>query len=233
MGSPNHVERLSITPVELLGPLNAVEQRNAPKTLYVTGNLDLVRQGRRVAIVGSREASEPALRRAMRLAHLLAEGGITVVSGLARGIDTAAHRAAIDRGGSTIAVLGTPLDQCTPRSNERLQSEIGAGHLLISQFAIGEPVNKSSFVLRNRTMALVCDASVIVEAGEGSGSLSQGWEALRLGRPLFLMKSVVDNHALAWPRKMLDYGAMVLAEPADLLAALPPALNVQPEDAPF
>ena len=70
-------------------------------------------------------------------------------------------------------------------------------------------------------MALVSDASVIVEASDSSGSLSHGWEALRLGRPLFLMASILDHRDLSWPRTMLDYGAMVLNEPADLLAQLP------------
>lgn len=75
--------------------------------------------------------------------------------------------------------------------------------------------------MRNRTMALLSDASVIVEAGEGSGSLSQAWEALRLGRPLFLMASILERRDLAWPKTMLDYGAMVLKNPSELLARLP------------
>jgi len=75
--------------------------------------------------------------------------------------------------------------------------------------------------MRNRTMALLCDASVIVEAGDGSGSLSQGWEALRLGRPLFLMASILERRDLSWPKTMLDYGAMILKNPSELLARLP------------
>jgi DNA processing protein len=74
-------------------------------------------------------------------------------------------------------------------------------------------------------MALLCDASVIVEAGEGSGSLSQGWEALRLGRPLFLMASILERRDLSWPKTMLDYGAMVLKTPSELLARLPAAVD--------
>ena len=74
---------------------------------------------------------------------------------------------------------------------------------------------------RNRLMALISDASVIVEASDGSGSLSQGWEALRLGRPLFLMASILDHRDLAWPKTMIEYGAMVLRSPEELLAVLP------------
>jgi DNA processing protein len=82
-------------------------------------------------------------------------------------------------------------------------------------------------------MALISNASVIVEAGEGSGSLSQGWEALRLGRPLFLLKSLIEDVALAWPKEMLNYGAMVLSSPEELLAELPPPSERIPHDAPF
>ena len=82
-------------------------------------------------------------------------------------------------------------------------------------------------------MALVSDASVIVEAGEGSGSLSQGWEALRLGRPLFLLRSLVEQTTLHWPAEMLKYGAMVLSDVTDLLAALPAESIRRPVDAPF
>jgi DNA processing protein len=94
-------------------------------------------------------------------------------------------------------------------------------HLVVSQFPEGQPTTRKNFPLRNRTMALVSDASVIVEASDGSGSLSEGWEALRLGRPLFLMASILEQRGLSWPRTMLDYGAMVLKRPEDLLAQLP------------
>jgi DNA processing protein len=233
MTGPLHVTRQAFACVDLLGPLNDVELHNAPARLYVTGYPHLLREFRRVAIVGSRDASELGLRRAQRLAHFLVEHDIAVVSGLARGIDTAAHAASLGGGGRTIGVLGTPLDQCNPRSNEELQARIGAEHLLVSQFPIGQTVQRSHFVLRNRTMALISHASVIVEAAESSGSLSQGWEALRIGRPLFLMRSLVEDTNLAWPRKMIDYGALVLTEPEELLAELPREPRFMAEDAPF
>lgn len=221
-------------PIEdLFGPLNEVESKFAPRLLYARGHDELLRIGRRVSIVGSRQASELGQRRAARLARILSEHGITVVSGLALGIDTAAHRAAIQHGGRTIAVIGTPLDEAYPKENADLQAQIAREHLLVSQFAPSQPVQKQNFILRNRTMALVSDASVIVEAGEGSGSLSQGWEALRLGRPLFLMKNIVEDARLRWPSEMLDYGAYVLSEPEDLLALLPHDRSFAHEDAPF
>jgi DNA processing protein len=197
---------------ELLGPLNEVEKKNAPRELFAAGDVDLIRRGRRVSVVGSRDASREGLGRASKLARLLVGRGVIVVSGLAEGIDTEAHVAAIDAGGRTVAVLGTPLDQVFPAGNRELQQRIMKEHLAISQFAPGSAGGRKCFPMRNRTMALVSDATVIVEAGEGSGTIHQGWEALRLGHPLFLLDSVVRNQGLSWPAEMLAYGAEVLSE---------------------
>lgn len=205
---------------DLLGPLNAVEQKLAPEVLWIAGDMSLMEHHPRVAVVGTRRPSPDGQRRARRLVHMLVDQGAIVVSGLAEGIDTIAHTRAIARGGRTIAVLGTPLDDVFPRSNAGLQAQIAKDHLLVSEFAPGSPVSRGSFPRRNRTMALISDVSVIVEAGESSGTVSQGWEALRLGRPLFLLKSLVDS-GLAWPREMLNYGALVLSRPDDLLEFLP------------
>ena len=206
---------------ELVGPLTDLERLNAPRQLYVAGDRSLLRAIPKVSIVGSRRASEDGLRRAAKLARILAEHRVVVVSGLAEGIDSAAHRSAIDSKGRTIAVIGTPLDECYPTKNADLQAEIAGHHLLVSQFAPGTPVQRQNFPLRNRTMALLVDASVIVEAGNTSGSLPQGWEALRLARALYIMKSVLDRADLDWPSKMLSYGAQVLDEPDVLLEGLP------------
>lgn len=205
---------------DLLGPLNAVERRFAPTTLWTQGDASLLLHHPRVAVVGTRQPSPEGQRRARKLVAALVEHNATVVSGLAQGIDTIAHTRAMELGGRTIAVLGTPLDDAFPRANAELQQRIGDQHLLVSEFAPGSAVAKGNFPRRNRTMALIADASVIVEAGEGSGTLSQGWEALRLGRPLFLLKSVVGS-GLSWPREMLDHGAFVLEEMDDLLHVLP------------
>lgn len=194
--------RLEVTPEEALGPLNAVEQKNAPKSLFLAGDSALLGLAPRVAIVGSRKASETGLRRAQRLARNLSSIGATVVSGLALGVDKAARSAAIAPGGRTIAVLGTPLDRFYPAANRSLQELIMSEHLAVSQFPEGYPTTRKCFPMRNRTMALISDASVIAEAGESSGSISQGWEALRLGRPLFIMRSVVENPALSWPAEL-------------------------------
>jgi DNA processing protein len=217
------VETIEVLPSDILGPLTDVEERNAPKRLYLAGDRTLLEKGPRVSIVGSRQPSPEGLKRASYLARALVQHQIVVVSGLAAGIDRAAHISAIESGGSTIAVLGTPLDRSYPRENEELQALIIDKHLAVSQFPSGTPTQPKNFPLRNRTMALLTDATVIVEAGEKSGTLHQGWEALRLGRALFLMDSVARNESLSWPREMIHYGAQVLsrANLDDSLADLP------------
>lgn len=213
------------SPDELLGPLNPQEQLYAPTRLFVAGHADWLRVQPKVAVVGARKASPEGLQRAAKLARILVEHRAIVVSGLAEGIDAAAHTAAIDADGRTVAVIGTPLSGTYPTKHRTLQERLMRDHLVVSQFAEGYPTTRRNFPLRNRTMALICDASVIVEASDGSGSLSQGWEALRLGRPLFLMASILDQRGLVWPRTMLDYGAMVLRQPDELLAQLPEAVD--------
>jgi DNA processing protein len=202
---------VELAPTEVLGDLNEIERKNAPAALYLAGNPDLLTAGRRVSVVGSREASDEGLARARSLSRTLVKRGFIVVSGLAAGIDTAAHLAALEAGGRTIAVLGTPLDDFYPRENEALQRRLMREQLVVSQFPSGYPSAPRNFPMRNRTMALLSDATVIVEAGDKSGTLHQGWEALRLGRPLFLMESVARDPSLRWPAEMIRYGAQMLS----------------------
>ncbi|MGQ0797662.1 MAG: DNA-processing protein DprA, partial [Methanobacteriota archaeon] len=198
----------AVYPEDLLGPLTELERKYAPAKLYVAGDLGKPLPHPRVSIVGTRHPSEEGLDAATRISASLARLGAIIVSGLAEGIDTAAHRAAIDAGGKTIAVLGTPLSRAYPAKNSSLQRLIMTKHLAISQFPEGRPIHRKNFVLRNRTMALLSDATVIVESGESGGSLHQGWEAIRLGRPLFIRKPVLSDPRLDWPRSMADYGAV-------------------------
>lgn len=202
---------VEISTAELLGPLNDVERKFAPATLFVSGEIGILRSGFRVSIVGSRKASTQGLQRARRLAQLVCTRGGVVVSGLAEGIDTAAHQGAIDAGGRTVAVIGTPLDKSYPRKNAALQNLIATEQLCISQFPSGYPTRPQNFPMRNRTMALISDATVIVEAGETSGSISQGWEALRLGRGLLISKWITESE-LKWPDTMIAHGAQVLSD---------------------
>lgn len=216
----------SMTTENLLGPLNHFERTKLPNVLYYSGKLALIRRSPRVAIVGSRSASERGLSLARRLAEHVANVGGVVVSGLAKGVDRAAHEGAIEAGGATIAVLGTPLDRSYPRENRDLQEHLMREHLVLSQFEAGSTMHKSNFVQRNRTMALVSHATVIVEAGATSGTQSQAWEAIRLGRQLYLHESMVQA-GYDWVQKLLRYGAITFEELEDLL--LDPLINPHAE----
>lgn len=197
---------------DVFRPLNAAEQKFAPPELYLKGDSTLLSSGVRVSIIGSREASSEGIKRARKLASLLTDKNVTIVSGLAHGIDAAAHTSAIESGGKTIAVLGTPLSTYYPKENKALQDEIANNHLLISQFQEGVSVNKGNFPTRNRLMALISDATVIVEARDKSGTEHQGWEAIRLARPLWILQSSYDDTSISWPKEFVKYGAQVLAD---------------------
>ena len=170
--------------------------------VFYAGNLDLL-EAPTVSIVGTREVSDEGWTRAAQLARHLARNGVTVVSGLAKGVDTAALTSAISNSGQVVAVIGTPLDKAYPAENADLQTQIYAHHLLLSPFKQGERVFKSNFPVRNRVMAAISDATVIIEASDTSGTLHQASECLRLGRWLFIAQSVVEDPEISWPRRFL------------------------------
>jgi DNA processing protein len=198
-----------LTPLDHNYPPRLRSLPDPPASITVSGGA--VDSTRTVAVVGSRQAVPDALHFAKDLALELTKAGVVVVSGGAEGIDRAAHEGAIMAGGRTIAVLGTALDEVFPKENADLQEQIGREHLLVSQFPSGQPTSRKNFPIRNRTMALLTDATVIVEAGEKSGTRHQGWECLRLGRILFLVENVANNPDLTWPQEMIGYGAQVLS----------------------
>jgi len=180
--------------------------------LWYAGHLEaLVPEA--VSVVGAREVSEAGKLRAHRIARELAQNAVTVVSGLAAGVDTFALQGALKGGGRVVAVLGTPLDRATPTANGPLQEEIYTNHLLISQFRVGAQVHKANFPARNRTMAALSAGTLIVEASDTSGTLHQAAECTRLKRWLFVMKSVMDDAGLEWPRKFQkSYDRFVVVE---------------------
>jgi DNA processing protein len=211
----------TLTPEILLGPLNDVEQKYAPARLFVAGPMEIPLPSPRVSLVGSRKASRRGLEAAREIARFLVRKDAIIVSGLAEGIDTAAHTSALNNAGRTVAVIATPLDRSYPAGNAGLQDKIMREHLVISQFEIGDSVLKQNFIFRNRTMALISNATIIVEAKDDSGSLHQGWEALRLGRPLFIWRDVLDDPSVKVPQDMLKYGAIRLDELEEILPSLP------------
>lgn len=206
---------------QLLGRgLNIFEEKNAPKHLYVEGPMKIPLGLPRVSVVGTRKPTRSGIEETSKLVKMLIDNGATIVSGLAAGIDTEAHRSAMKYGGRTVAVLGTPLDRQYPASNRHLQGEIASRHLLVSQFPVGQPVRRGNFVTRNKTMALISNATAIVEAGDGSGTIHQGWEALRLGRPLFVCRTAAKARP-EWLKDMERYGAIILQDYNDILYEIP------------
>jgi DNA processing protein len=184
--------------------------------LWLAGQVDLTAE-RCIAVIGARKASELGRKRARQLGRQLAEEGVVVVSGLAEGVDTEALTGAMEAGGRVIAVIGTPIDQAYPAKNKALQEAIYRDHLLISQFAPGSRVFPSNFPARNRTMAAISDASVVIEASDTSGTLHQAAECQRLGKWLVIARSVVDNPDLTWPAKFVGQPKTIILESTNQL----------------
>ena len=207
----------SSTLEDLLGfKLSESKRKYAPERLYYKGDPKLLQSEPRVSVVGTRKASPEGISETEEITRSLVEKGVVVVSGLAQGIDTAAHKSAIKSGGRTIAVLGTPVDQYSSAANRQLQDFIGDKHLLVTQFGPGSRTGRWCFPSRNRTMALLSHATIIVEISGSSGTEHQGWEAIRLGHQLALSQSVIEDKTVSWPRKMVEYGAVVLGRDLDI-----------------
>ncbi len=200
------------------------------EVLYYQGHWDLV-YAPCVAIVGSRSASTAGIQRAQKLAKLLVQDGYTIVSGLAKGIDTAAHQTAIQEGGNTIAVIGTPLTQAYPQENSQLQDKIRQQFLLISQVPFYRyvqqhyTVNRFFFPERNKLMAALTDATIIVEAGKTSGTRVQAKAALAQGRKLFILNNCFDGPGKTWVTELEAQGAIRVADYQDIKEHLPHAPN--------
>ncbi|MDA8334380.1 MAG: DNA-protecting protein DprA [Peptococcaceae bacterium] len=178
-----------------------------------------------VSIVGTRNASTEGKLRARKLAALLAKRNIVVASGLAKGIDYAAHEGTIVAGGYTIAVLGTPLNRFYPKEHEKLQRLIGETGLLVSQFSPSAQVMPYNFPKRNFVMSGMSLATVVIEAGESSGALIQADFALKQKRKLFIPRSILNDNRLKWPARFIKgEGASVFADIDDLVEKLSPYL---------
>lgn len=198
--------------------------------LYYQGWWDLV-ESRCVAVVGSRKPSPEGLARTRKLVRALVRDDFTIVSGLAAGVDTAAHETAIAAKGRTIAVIGTPLSHTYPRENLQLQRQLAAEFLVISQVPVQRyeqqdyRVNRFFFPERNVTMSALTEATIIVEAGETSGTLIQARAALQQGRKLFILDSCFRNPRLTWPHKFAEKGAIRVVDYDDIRQRLSSAAH--------
>jgi DNA processing protein len=206
-------------------PRKLRDARHPVELLYYRGAWEIT-ETRCIAVVGSRETSEHGVRRAARLARELVDRGFTVVSGLAKGVDTAAHRAAIAHGGRTISVVGTPLGVCYPKESVELQETIARQHLLISQVPVlryarqAPPQNRLFFPERNVTMSALTEGTIIVEAGDTSGTLTQARAALYQRRKLFILDSCFQRTDITWPARFEAEGAIRVRTPEDIWSAL-------------
>lgn len=194
-----------------------------PETLWIRGDIDILRTPA-VAIVGSRAASAYALEVARRLGADLARRNITIVSGMARGIDSAAHRGALDAGGLTIAVFGCGVDVIYPPEHQGLAAEITERGALLSEFPPGMPPLKHHFPQRNRIISGLSLAVVIVEAAEGSGSLITADFALEQGRTVLAVPGNVLGGRNYGAHALLRDGAKLVECADDILEELPPGL---------
>jgi DNA processing protein len=201
------------------------EAQHPVELLYFQGNWD-ISKSRCVAIVGTRHPTEEGMRRAAKLARSFVKEDFTVVSGLAQGIDTVAHTAAIEAKGRTVAVLGTPITSSYPAENRDLQRRIADEFLAISQVPIirysrqGPKENRFFFRERNVTMSALTEATVIVEAGNGSGTLILARHAIQQNRKLFILDSCFRNSALTWPEKYAARGAIRVSKFDEIRANL-------------
>jgi DNA processing protein len=210
----------STQPQLTFDPADAPRATREP-VIWCAGNTGLLTGGPTIAIVGTRNASMDGAARARRLGKELAERRLVVVSGLARGIDTEALTAAIEAGGAVIGVIGTPIDRAYPIQNARLQESIARSHLLISPFRPGTKTLPRNFPARNRLMAAISDATAIIEAGDDSGTLHQADECVRLGRWLFIAKTVTEDRSVTWPARFAHARYVrTLSHTEDILKAL-------------
>lgn len=190
-----------------------------PILLYVKGSLRKD-DSRAVAVVGSRYPTGYGFRQAERLAGSLASNGITIVSGMARGIDSASHKAALKAGGRTIAVLGSGIDVIYPPENKGVFKEITASGAVISEFEFGTSPERKNFPRRNRVISGISLGTIVVEASMGSGSLITARSALDQGREVFAVPGSVSSPASKGAHSLLKQGARLVESAADVLGEL-------------
>lgn len=199
-------------------PRRLLHLHQPPPALYLQGPLEL--GDRTVAVVGTRSATSYGRRAARDLAGDLARAGWIVVSGLARGIDTSAHRAALDAGGKTAAVLGSGLDHRYPAANRGLYERLAERGLLVTEFPPEQPPKKWTFPKRNRIIAALSAGVVVVQAPGRSGALITADQALELGREVFAVPGPVGTPSSRGTHQLLRSGAPLAARARDVLEVL-------------
>jgi DNA processing protein len=219
-------ERMKATGVTLIPlaspayPDRLKEIPDAPPALFTRGKIEILRTVS-IAVVGTRRPTPYGLAATERLTEGLVRQGMTITSGMARGIDTAAHRATLDAGGLTIAVFGCGLDHIYPAENRKLAEQIGERGLLLSDFPLGTPAHPQNFPLRNRIIAGISEATLVVEGAQYSGSAITAKLATEFGRALCAVPGNITSKVSWGPNLLIRQGAILVQDAADILEALP------------
>jgi len=191
-----------------------------PAVLFVAGDPDALHAPRRVAVIGARSGSERGRRVAETMGAALSEAGVAVVSGLAEGVDGASHRGCLRGPGRPVGVLGTGVDSVYPAHHGRLHREVAERGCLVSEYPPGAGPRRHRFLARNRLIAGLAEALVVVEAGARSGTLSTTDFALQLGREVLVVPGPVDDPVCEGTNRLLRDGATLVRGAADLLDSL-------------
>lgn len=201
-------------------PARLREIFDPPIALFTRGRLELL-QGILLGVVGTRRPTAYGTAAAQRLSADLAQAGLVIVSGMARGIDTAAHRAALDAGGETVAVFGCGVDQVYPAENRKLAVEIAEKGLLISEFPMGSPAYPQNFPIRNRIISGMSVGVLVVEGAQYSGSAITAKVALDQQREVFAVPGNITSKMSWGPNLLIKQGAKLVQEWNDVMVELP------------
>lgn len=210
-----HVKLITIEDEEY--PYNLKQIEDCPPILYALGNVDLLKNDNAVAMVGSRNASISACRLAEQLAADLSLKNIVVISGLARGIDAAAHKGALSSAANTIAVLGTGIDVVYPKENQKLYEDVAKNGLIVSEFPFHTKAQASNFPRRNRIVSGLSKGTLVIEASLRSGSLITAHQALDQGRDVYAVPGAPYDDRCAGCNKLLREGALLVESAEDII----------------
>jgi DNA processing protein len=200
-------------------PRALLETADPPTLLYFAGRIELLRR-QSIAVVGSRNATAQGEQNAEAFSRALSESGLTIVSGLAMGIDAAAHRGGLAGPGSTVAVLGTGIDVVYPRRNEALAHEVAAKGLLVSEFPLGTGPIAGNFPRRNRIISGLAQGCLVVEAAAASGSLITARAAADQGRDVFAIPGTIHSPLSKGCHSLIKAGAKLVESAVDVLSEL-------------
>jgi len=224
--SENRLKAVTIDDNDYPELLRQIE--SPPPVIFYRGRMKQERLS--IAVVGSRSAGRRGLVNAERISRELSERGVAVVSGMARGVDTAAHRGALQGGGVTVAVVGCGLDIPYPPENSALSIDITRNGCVMTEFMLGTPPLRHHFPMRNRIISGLCRGVVIVEAGIRSGAMITSRWAADQGREVFAVPGPVEHPGSAGPHKLIKEGAVLVENADDILGFLDPFCSFNAEE---